>query len=369
MRTRITKALAAAAAAGATITTLGLAAAGPAGAATTGHKVTFQPSAPVITTAPCSGADAFSSNVPATFPLGGGGCAGYVGSQRDFRYAQAIIRIPQTNVIPLTGTIGGNANGFAYQAPSMYVGLTSGDAMAAAGLMTCANYVALFFGANTNPPLGNPCHTLTGIGTPLLPFIYPNVWVGAAWTAANNGASVLFSTINLSGVAPGDGVKFQVYYPTGGAVHFTVTPPVGSPTSFQLPPSGTFNAVFDHAVALVDYSASRMCLTDTDITPNIDCNSPAAGLHTAAFTGFPLLTPGPAPGPVDLRITQFQMGAWTTVSGNRGTFSGPWTLNAADITNNGTPPPGGTVNVEPAYLWNDGLGNGWGDAFGVWWRV
>jgi hypothetical protein len=26
------------------------------------------------------------------------------------------------------------------------------------------------------------------------------------------------------------------------------------------------------------------------------------------------------------------------------------------------------MQVEPAFLWNDGMGNGSGDAFGVWWR-
>jgi len=323
MRRRITRAFVAAAAAGATVTTLGLTAAGSAGAATAAHKA-FAPSAPVISTAPCSGASGFISNA-APFSLADtGGCAGYVGSQRDFRYAQAIIRLPQTNVIPLT-TLAETA-----AAPTLYVGLTSGDAEAAAGFMTCANFRAQF-----GVPLSGPC---VGVAAPL-------IWVAVGWVALNNGATVFDESFPLTGVSPGDGVEFQVYYPAGGAVHFTITRnptgvPPGPPVSFQLPASGTFNAVFNHAVALVDYSAST-----------------------------PFLTPGPATGPLDQRITQFQMGAWTTVSGNHGTFVGPWTLNAADVTNNGTPPPGGTINVEPAYLWNDGLGNGFGDAFGVWWRV
>jgi hypothetical protein len=344
MRRRITRALTVAAAAGATVTTLGFAAAGSAGAATLAHHITFQPSAPVITTAPCSGAEGFTSNAPTAFPFGGGGCAGYAGSNRNFRYAQALIKIPQTNVIPLTGAVAGNANGSALQAPTMYVGMTSSDAMAAAGLMTCPNFVAVFGNAG-------PCTGSITLGT------VPNIWVGVGWTAANNGASVLSSIVNLSGVSPGDGVKFQIYYPAGGAAHFTITPPVGSATSFQLPSSGTFNAVFNHADAVVDYSASRVCLT--------------AGCVAVAGTdyrGFPLLTPGPAAGPADLRITQYNEGAWTTVGGIRGTFRGVWTLNAADITSNGVAPPGGTIDVEPAYLWNDGLGGGGSDAFGVWWR-
>ncbi|HEY6279758.1 MAG TPA: hypothetical protein VIX86_25905 [Streptosporangiaceae bacterium] len=372
MHARITRTFLAAAAAGATVATMGLAAAGSAAAATTAHRVN-QPfsGGPPVYTAPCSNSIGFSSNAPTTFPFGLGGCAGYAGSNRTFRYAQSIIRIPQTNVIPLTGTVGGNANGNAYQAPTLYVGLSSSDSMASAGLMTCANFVAVFFGADTNPPVGNPCRAVSGAGTALNPFIYPNIWVGVGWTAANNGASVLSSVVNLTGVSPGDGVKFQIYYPEGGAAHFTITPPVGSATSFQLPSSGTFNAVFDHAEAVVAYSASRTCLTDTNGTPNIDCNSPAGGGHTADFSGFPMLAPGAAPSTVDLRITQFQAGGWTTNAGVRGTFSGAggkWTLTPGVLTSNGVAPPGGTVQVEPAYLWNDGLGSGAGDAFGVWWR-
>jgi hypothetical protein len=349
MRRRITRALVAAAAAGATATTLGFAAAGSAGAATLAHHITFTPSAPVITTAPCSGAEGFSSNDPASFPFGGGGCAGYAGSNRNFRYAQGLIRIPQTNVIPLVGTVAGNADGAALQAPSIYVGLTSSDAMAGAGLMTCPNFVEVF-----GVPGSGPCS-----GGTIAAGTVPTVWVAVGWTAANNGVSVTDEPVSLSGVSPGDGVKFQVYYPAGGAAHFTITPPVGSPTSFQLPPSPTvLNAVFNHAEAVVDYSASRVC-TDADCGPN-------TALDTD-YTGFPLLTPGPASGPVNLRITQFNNGAWTTTGGTRGTFKGVWTLNAADTTSNGIAPPGGTIDVEPAYLWNDG--GGAGDAFGVWWRV
>jgi hypothetical protein len=362
MRKRITRALVTAAAAGATITTLGFAAAGPAGAATLAHHITFQPSAPVITTAPCSGAEGFSSNDPTEFPFGAGGCAGYAGSNRNFRYAQALIKIPQTNVVPLTSSITVISGTFATNvaaaaAPTMYVGLTSGDSMAAAGLMTCYNYVQVILDG-VNPGLGALCHGVLNVTSTLT--IYPAQWVAVGWTAANNGASVTSNPVALPGVSPGDGVKFQVYYPAGGAAHFTVTPPVGSATSFQLPPSPTvLNAVFNHAEAVVDYSASA-ALTVTTTAGDV----PLTETGTA-----PLLAPGPAPGPVNLRITQFNNGAWTTVGGTRGTFKGVWTLNAADTTSNGIAPPGGTIQVEPAYLWNDGLGGGGSDAFGVWWRI
>ncbi|HEV3293581.1 MAG TPA: hypothetical protein VG123_31770 [Streptosporangiaceae bacterium] len=321
MHKRITSAFLAAAA-GAAISTLGLATATSAGAATAAHRVNQSHSGgPPVYTAPCSGVEAFTSNaLPFTF--GAGGCAGYVGSHRNFRYAQAIIRLPQTNVInPGTSLAASDA------APTLYVGLTSDDAMAAAGFMTCANFRTQF-----GVPGSGPC---SGIIAPL-------IWVAVGWTALNNGASVSAEAIGLSGVSPGDGVEFQVFYPAGGAAHFTITKPVAGATSFQLPSSGTFNAVFDHAVALVDYSGS-----------------------------VPDLAPGPAPGPVDLRITQFQKGGWTTVSGTKGTFSGAggkWTLTPAVLTSNGVAPPGGTIQVEPGTLWNDGLG-GAGDAFGVWWRA
>jgi hypothetical protein len=69
-----------------------------------------------------------------------------------------------------------------------------------------------------------------------------------------------------------------------------------------------------------------------------------------------------------IRDSQFFQGAFTTLGGAKGTFRGPWTLNAFDGTSNGSLPPSGTLIAEPSYPWNDGssvggLGN---DAFGVW---
>jgi hypothetical protein len=318
-------------AAGVTISAVGFDAAGAtaAGAAATRHTISFAPSAQQIGTAPCSDAEGFTGNA-GSGTFGGGGCAGYVGSGRDFRYAQAIITVPQANVVPLTDpTVSATA-------PTLYVGLTSGDAMAAAGLMTCANFLAEF------TPTSGPCG---GVGVVAPADNSPaDAWVAVGWVVANNGAAA--EAIPLAGANPGDGVRFQVYYPGSGAVHFTITTLAATPTShsFQLPAADAMSAVFDHAVALVDYSAS-------------DLGADRPGLD-----------PGPAAGAADLRITQFQAGGWTTTSGMRGTFRGPWTLNAATLTNNGLFPPAGTVNVEPAYLWNDGLGGGLGDAFGIWWR-
>jgi hypothetical protein len=333
MQTRIARTFLTAAAAGAAAATLGLATAGSATAATgaahagrAAWQAALSGGAPVYT-APCSGVAGFTANAsPLTF--GPGGCAGYVGSGRDFRYAQALIRVPQATVISDADAT----------APTLYVGLTSSDSMAIAGLITCENYVQEF-----GAPSTGPCSTV-GTGTLSAP-AFSGQWVGFAAQATNNGAVVHSAAISISPTNPGDGVKFQVFYPAGGAAHFSITLPSGAATSLQLPASGTFNAVFDHAVALADYSAT---------------------------TPYPELAPGPAAGPVDLRLTQFQEGAWTTTGGTRGTFSGAggkWTLTPGVLTSNGTAPPLGTVQVAPAYLWNDGLGGGAGDAFGVWWRV
>ncbi|HEY6280048.1 MAG TPA: hypothetical protein VIX86_27475, partial [Streptosporangiaceae bacterium] len=335
MRTRITRAFLTAAAAGATAATLGLATAGSAAATTgaahagrAGRQFGLSGGSPVYT-APCSSVTGFTSNAsPLTF--GPGGCAGYVGSGRNFQYVQALIRVPLETVISDADEV----------APTLYVGLTSSDSMAIAGLITCQNYDQEF-----GAPSTGPCSTTSPPSAPLTGPTFSGQWVGFAAEATNNGAVVHSAAISISPTNPGDGVKFQVFYPAGGAAHFTITLPSGAATSLQLPASGTFNAVFNHAVALVDYSA-----TDP----------------------YPELTPGPASGPVDLRLTQFQEGAWTTTGGTRGTFSGAggkWTLTPGVLTSNGTAPPLGTVQVTPAYLWNDGLGGGAGDAFGVWWRV
>src|SRR5438046_8865052 len=87
MRRRITKAFFATAAAGATITTLGLAAS-PAGAASTGHKVGYTPTGTVVAT------DANCSSTLVTLPSDACGKAGYQASGRNFRFAQALINIP-----------------------------------------------------------------------------------------------------------------------------------------------------------------------------------------------------------------------------------------------------------------------------------
>ncbi len=150
---------------------------------------------------------------------------------------------------------------------------------------------------------------------------------------------------------------FSIYYnQPGNSLRFNITfdPSSTSSTahSFAMDAHG---AVFNHAAALVDYSACTQSLgTAPAQAPPPNC-TPSAPV------------PGPAPD-TDIRITQFFRGAFTTANGQRGTFAGSWTLNLVIITSQGDPPPGNQLQVEPAFLWNDGMGNGWGDAFGVWWR-
>jgi hypothetical protein len=327
MRRRITRALLASATVGATITTMGLAAAGSAGAAAVvpaagaAHRAFTPSGGPPIYTPPCSDATGFQSIDPA-HPLDLGGCAGYVGSGRDFRYTQAIITIPSSFAIDLSDT----------DAPTMYVGLSSSDAAAAAGVMSC-NVAEHVFGTN-------PCGVSGTSG-----------WVAVGLFAWNSGMSLTDQVVPLTGISPGTGVFFSIYYnQQGNSLRYTITtnPTSSSPTvhAFAFDAHG---AVFNHVAALADYSG---CTTAVPPSPS-DCGEFAV--------------PGHAP-LQDIRITQFFQGAWTTANGQRGTFSGPWNLNPAIVTSQGQPPPGNQVQVEPAYLWNDGMGNGWGDAFGVWWR-
>ncbi|HEY6280049.1 MAG TPA: hypothetical protein VIX86_27480 [Streptosporangiaceae bacterium] len=276
---------------------------------------------PVVFAPPCSTATGFRSNHPPP-EFGRGGCAGYVASGHDFRYARAIITVPPASVITSDEV-----------APTLYVGLTSGDAMAITGLTTCGAFLTEF-----GPPAPAVCSPPGGP---------PANYIAFAAVVTNNGTAVQTESVSLASTQPGDGVGFRVYAPAGGAAQFTITMPGSAAFAFQLPGAGSVSAAFDHAVALVDYLA-------------VPPGSPPLP---------PSPPPGPAPGPVDLRITQFQQGGWTTASGARGTFTGPWALNPVVLTSNGAAPPGGAIDVEPAYLWTDGLGGGAGDAFGVWWRV
>jgi hypothetical protein len=196
--------------------------------------------------------------------------------------------------------------------PLRYVALASPFDVAAAGLASCA--VA-------NGIVANSCPTNLGY---------------TAFVATFHAGFVTFAHfIALPGVHAGDGVFFSVYLnQVGNELQFVVTLPDG--TSYNLA-HGAHGAVYTEAAALSDWEFS---------TPS----SPLQPLF------------------INRRVTQFFQGRFTTQSGQRGTFYGPWNLNPVEVTSNGFAPPAGTLIAEPSYLWTDGNSyNGlWGDAFGVW---
>jgi hypothetical protein len=149
------------------------------------------------------------------------------------------------------------------------------------------------------------------------------------------GTPNFFVSVPLTGVAGGDGVFFSVYFNSvGNAVRFVVTLSDGTTTARTVAVNGS---VYTTAVALADW-----LFTNT--------------------------SPIPVAPPANTRLTQFFQGRFTTLSGQQGTFNGPWGLNPVEATTNGVAPPGGTLLSAPSFLWTDGSSfKGLpGDAFGVW---
>jgi hypothetical protein len=207
MRRRITRTLFAAAAAGVTVSTLGLAAAGAASAAVSSKA---QPATIGTTMATTSS-------------------AGYEASGRDFRYISSTITVPDTSF--LTGIY-----------PQEYIQLSNGsltqptgggDQYVRAGIEACV--VARSFGAT--------CSTGT--------------WVAFVEAFDNSLSGPYFSHYyNLAGVNQGDGVNFSIYYYQGGnELHFVITPPSTSGTP-QFYKTRAFGPTYDHAAALDDFTDS-----------------------------------------------------------------------------------------------------------------
>jgi hypothetical protein len=311
MPRRITKAFFAAAAAGATITTLGFAAASPAGAAVSGKHFTgkfFTPSAPQVatdasgtaaSTPPCGAA----ADVRGTWSPTDCGKAGYVATGRDFRFASAILTIP-------------NKTGSVATDPMIYVAL---DASAANNDFARVGVEPCTVGIGGTCPAGDT----------------------SGWEAFSQiqepGSATINDTAGIASSLEGDGVTVSAYLvPTGNSVHFVVTSP--SLASIINTTDNVSGPVYTDAQAFADWTTATA-------------------------------RPAPVP-PVDdkFRDTQFFQGRFTTVSGAQGTFNGPWTLTAVDATSNGTLPPTGSLIAQPSFLWNDGSGfNKMGDdAFGVW---
>ena len=209
MRSRILSAFVAAAAAGATATTLGLTAAGAANAAVT------------------------TKAQPTTMgsKIGSTSSAGYEASGRYFRYITSTITVPDTSF--LTGIY-----------PSEYIQLSNGSLNQAgnptgnqyvrAGIEACV--VAQSFGDTT-------CATGT--------------WVAFVEAFNNSLNGPYFSHYyNLAGVNQGDGVNFSIYYNQGGnELSFVITPPLTSGTP-QFYKTRAYGPIFDHAAALDDFTNS-----------------------------------------------------------------------------------------------------------------
>ncbi len=206
MRRRITRTLAAAAAAGVTAGTLGLAAAGAASAATSQARHATTIGSMIATTSQ----------------------AGYEASGRDFRYISSTLTVPDTAF--LTGLY-----------PQEYIQLSngslnngnSGDQYVRAGIESCT--VAQSFGA--------VCTTGT--------------WVSYVEAFDNSLNGPYFAHYSqLSGVTQGDGVNFSIYFDQGGnELHFTITPPSTSgPEQFYK--TQAYGPLYDHAAAVDDFTDS-----------------------------------------------------------------------------------------------------------------
>jgi hypothetical protein len=309
--------------AGATAALLSLSMAGSAGATGPGkERFSLSGGAPILTSTGCTGF------TPA--PTQGCAEAGYQASGRYFRYAQAVITVPDHHGVVTACppgarcaiTAGSPAPGSAIREtppnaeadPQLYVALdgsSPGDArFARAGVQPCTG--------------GAPCgssgweafaEVKSGVRPPVSP------------------PSILFP---IAAADEGDSVFVSVYAdPAGRAVHTVITLTDGSTFNNTFPANGM---VFPKAQAVADWT-------------------------TAAAKPRPQ-----TPSPAKVRDTQFLEGRFTTGNGQQGTFAGPWSLNAFEGTANGARPPAGALVVQPSYLWNDGTNyHGlFGDAFGVW---
>jgi hypothetical protein len=190
-------------------------------------------------------------------------------------------------------------------------------------------YIALA-GAGSYARAGIRCRPVPVSG----PASIPLAGYEGFFTIWRQGFAVFTRTISLHTVSPGDGVAFSIYLnQAGNSDQFTASGP-GLITAMARDAHGP---TYTEAQALADWT-----------------------LSTPSQPGQPLL--------VNRRVTQFLQGRFTTLSGDRGTFSGPWLLTPWEITSNGFAPPSGTLISAPSYLWTDGHGPGGlpGDAFGVW---
>ncbi len=322
MRGRVIRTFCAAVAAGATI--LGAAPVPGAVAAVGGGMPALSGGTPIPTNANCV------INVPPC------GMAGYQATGRAFRYAQAVITVPAP-AVGVTGApdVACDGCGGSFVAPAFYVALDDSTVTASdyarVGIQSCG------YAAPVDCPDGNP-----------------NGWEAFAQVVVNGGTAPSVSdsvradapysipgvTHPIPAAAEGTGIFVSAYLaPTGNSVHTLIVVPATTAT-----PGATYNDTF--AVSGPVYTAVEALEDWTDMA-----SRPAPAVPTAA-----------------VRDTQFGQGGFTTLGGLRGTFTGPWALQAVEATTDGTLPPAGTVIARPSYLWTDHHSPGGlrGDAFGVW---
>jgi hypothetical protein len=225
MRRRITKAFFATAAAGAAITTLGFAAASPAGAALSGKPHYFTPSAPETgTNANCTTGTETSST--GTWTSTDCGKVGYVATGRDFRFASAIIKVP--NVASAASSV--------VTGPATYVAL---DASASS-----PDFAAV--GIRPNPTADGTWQIFYDVEEPC--------------SAASTGAFTLGS-----GTA-GDGVFVSAYLsPSGQSVHLVATPPSGTAINTTIP---VCSPVYTDAQAFGDWTNAAEDATPAPAVPS-----------------------------------------------------------------------------------------------------
>ena len=208
MRSRIIRTLVATAAAGATATTLGLAAMGTANAAVS-HPAR---------------AEVTRGTTLAT--IGTTSQAGYEASGRNFRYISSTLTVPDTDF--LTEIY-----------PQEYIQLSNGslgggNQYVRAGIESCT--VAQSFGYSACP---------TGD------------WTSFVEAFNNSLSGPYFSHYSLlSGVSQGDGVNFSIYYYQGGnELSFVITPPTTS-GPVQYYKTRAYGPIFNYADALDDFTDS-----------------------------------------------------------------------------------------------------------------
>jgi hypothetical protein len=207
MRSRIMSTFVAAAAAGVTATTLGLAVTGAASAAV---ATKAQPQT-IGTT------------------IGSTSSAGYEASGRNFRFITSTITVPDTSF--LTGLF-----------PSEYIQLSNGSL--------------------TQPSGGGDTYTRAGIEPCVVARSFGDVCPTGTWVAFaeafNNSLNGPFFShfFNLAGVNQGDGVNFSIYFDqAGNELHYVITPPSTSGTP-QFYKTRAFGPLYDHAAALDDFTNS-----------------------------------------------------------------------------------------------------------------